>query len=199
MIPTIHIACLHVYRATAQTFAAAQYSLGLQVHPCTISELNSCVDAVFDAVRKSTTVEMRRESRLVLAAAHFECLDFAVKAMVGIDGEALSKMCKPKDFAGADSVGYSIECWWCGQAMDASQAVFDLCGLAGLVSRMSHHRYAVMSLVGVSYAHSVGTHMHMHVICGCHSAPGGSDPGECLDPGHSHGQDLLPPQWGLKQ
>jgi hypothetical protein len=69
-----------VYRVTAQTFVAAQYSLGLQARPCSVSELKSCADAVFDAVREATNAEKSRQRRLVVAAANFDCLDFVVKA-----------------------------------------------------------------------------------------------------------------------
>jgi hypothetical protein len=95
-----------VYRVTAQTFAAAHNSLGLQAHPCTISELNSCVDAVFDAVRQTTAIaaEKSRKRQLVVATPNFDCLDFVVKAMVGIDGEALSKMCEPVGFGSGSAL-----------------------------------------------------------------------------------------------
>lgn len=72
-----------VYRVTAQTFVAAQYTLGLQACPCTVSELKSCADAVFDAVRKATTAAKSRQRRLVVAAANFDCLDFVLFHFVG--------------------------------------------------------------------------------------------------------------------
>lgn len=122
-------ACLcSMYRAITKAFSATQGRTGND------TELNNCVDPVYDAVGNYTDKPFSSVSwRSVMAAKSFDCTGFLMKSglgpMGGHPGQLVGQPRYLKDVCRRQRLRH--RCWKCHQALGAYQAVPVVCPPAG--------------------------------------------------------------------